>query len=284
MNQSPSAPTFCCATVGLLLTHVFYFSPPKVQGEEPFSAQLRQSAADLLKLDAPARLELLGRLRTLGSDSVSAVEPLLDIWRQADGDTDDEMLARVLDVFRAMGRTGAPAAEPLSAFLPHESQVYQGRDQLEVTRLRSYLMVTLGELGLPAGAYPYLLDSLAHFDERLVAVEIGSAARALQSEVRRARKFIAYLVKVIPNESGEEEFSLARYAVDFPNSEATTAQLEAIRTLSVVCRADDEAAINVLQRLANAPQRSRWDERAIGEAKKALGAIRLRHAPTTSRK
>lgn len=251
-------------------------TPRVAHGGECESAQLRRLALNLPQLDDRKRLMVLAKLRDLGPEAVFAIEPLIQIWRQADGRTDDDLLAGVLDVFRAMGEAAAPVADSLCGFLPHECKINWNRDQLEVIRLRSYLMVTLGELGLPREAYPHVLDSLAHIDERVVAVEVGSAARALRSAGRRARGFIPYLLKVVPKRFAEEEFSLARYEVDFPDSEATTAQLEALRALSVLCHPEDEEAVGLLQRLAAVPDRSRWDYRAKDEAKRALEAIKKR--------
>jgi hypothetical protein len=250
----------------------------------PNQTQLRQLVEHLSQLDAAAKIECLKQLCAMGPAAVYAKEELLQIWREADGRTDDRLLASSLDVFRAMGSAGAPAAKELSGYLPHEAELYWDRDQLEVIRLRSYLMVTIGEIGLPAQAYPYLLDSLAHFDERVVAIEIGSAARALRSVGRRGRQFIPYLVRVIPNETAEEEFSLERYAVDFPEAEATTAQIESIRTLAALCTPHDKTAVGMLQRLADLPDNTRWDRRIREEARRALKAIAASNDSITEQK
>jgi hypothetical protein len=244
--------------------------------DPPELVQMGQETATLQQLDVPSQRELLSRLSKLGPAAQFSINPLLKIWQEADGRTDDRLLAGVLEVFRGMGQSGAQAATSLSEFLPHDSPVYWNRDQLEVTRLRAYLMVTLAEIGLPVSAYPHLLESLALVDEHANVVEVGSAAHALRSEGRRARQFIPYLVDLVAMEFAEEEFSVSRYSVDYPVAEATTPQLEALKTLAAICRPEDEAAVNLLQELASSPTNSRWDARARELAQDSLFIIRLR--------
>jgi hypothetical protein len=253
---------------------IFLFAPAaEAQGLNGDLLQLRQQTANFLQLDSVARRQLLVNLRKLGPAAEFATDRLLQVWQEADSRTDDRLLAGVLDVFRSMGRSGSRAAKPLSSYLRHEAELYWNRDQLEVARLRAYLMVTLQEIGLPADAYPHLLDSLAHADEHSSPIEIGSAARALWSEGQRARQFIPHLISVIAMESAEEEISLLRYDVEFPEAEATTPQLEALRSLAAMCRPDDENAIVLLRRLSSSPPTSRWDARARKLAQEALRTI-----------
>ena len=238
---------------------------------------LRQVAHTLPQLSAGEQASVLDDLRKLGPRAAFSTQSLLQIWQRATGATDDKLLAATLDVFRAMRNAGQPAAPELAQYLGHESAVYWDRDQLEVIRLRSYLMVTLGDIGLPVAAYPHLLDSLAHIDERVFALEVGSAARAVRSAQGASRKrFIRHLLQIVPKAFAEEEFSLARYSVDFPDHEVTTCQLEAIDTLAVLCGPDDQRAIDLLERLSELPKDSRWDRRAIDAAKRALKSIRSR--------
>src|SRR4029079_15424645 len=106
---------------------------------------------------------------------------------------------------------------------------------LLVIRLRAYVMVTLSEIGFPASALPALLDTLAHLDERLMSLEVGAAARAVGSLGPRGRDFAPYLPDTLPQRLSEEEFSLERYEPQFPLEQATTIQLEAVRSLGRVC-------------------------------------------------
>lgn len=238
---------------------------------------LQERVAMLSELSHGQQLADLKELQQLGPESAFASNALLKIWENASGDTDDRLLAATLDVFRTMGPAGGAAAPDLARQLRHEARVYWGRDYLEVVRLRSYLMVTLGEIGLPVTAYPHLLDSLAHTDERVLALEVGSAARAARSvkEYDR-RQFVGHLVRITGRSFADEEFSLSRYSVDFPVREVTTCQLEVIDTLAVICRSDDVQAVGLLERLSQLPVSSGWDRRVIDRAAKVLQEIQSR--------
>ena len=238
----------------------------------PGSAGMRRWAERLTGLDLRTQVEALAKLRELGPDAVFASEPLIRIWSQADGGTPDGLLAGVLDVFRAMGPAAVASGPRLCEFLAHEFAAYQGRDRLETIRLRAYLMVTLAEVGVPVEAHSLLVDSLAHIDERVVAIEVGAAARAVGSIGSRGRPFVPFLLEAVTRRFAEEEFSLARYPVDFPPEESTTVQIEALNALAGFGRPDDDQAIRLLERIADASDTSRYDPRAVAGAQRVLAA------------
>ena len=191
---------------------------------------------------------------------------------RSDGATDDALIVAALDELRAMGPRAAPVAETLGRLLRHQSALYQDRDKSLVVRLRGYLLVTLSEIGFPASAEPALWDVLAHVDERMVAMELGAAARAVASLGPRGCALAPHLIAVLSARLSEEEFSLERYGPRFPPLEATTVQLEAVRSLGRVCRYEDPEVIAALRRLLDEPEGA-LDPRVVREARRALQLI-----------
>jgi len=194
---------------------------------------------------------------------------------RSDGATDDTLIAGALDELRALGHRAAPVAETLGRLLRHQSTLYQDRDKSLVVRLRGYILVTLSEIGFPASAEPALWDVLAHIDERMVAMELGAAARAAGSLGPRGCALAPHLIAALSARLSEEEFSLERYAPRFPPREATTVQLEAVRSLARVCRDQDPEVIAALRRLVDEPEGA-LDPRVVREARQALQLIEAR--------
>lgn len=141
-----------------------------------------------------------------------------------------------------------------------------------VVRLRAYVFVTLSEIGFPASALPALLDALAHVDERLTVVEIAAAARAAGSLGSGGRQFTPFLLQALAVRLSAEEFSLERYEPQFPPQEATTVQLEIVRSLGRVCSPNDQQALEVLRDLGEDRGRG-LDPRLVKEARHALEII-----------
>jgi protein SCO1/2 len=202
-------------------------------------------------------------MRLLGEVALAATVALLG---RSDGTTDAARIATALDTLRVEGRHAAPAAEGLAALLPHRSRLFEGRDKDLVIRLRAYILVTLSDIGVPDAARPALVDILAHVDERNNPAEVGAAARALRSLGERGREFAPYLLDALTSRLSVEEFSLQRFETQFPESEATTAQLELVRAIGSVSPAGDELR-NALDWLIRDPDR---DPRLVREARLVL--------------
>ncbi len=200
-----------------------------------------------------------------------SVQALTDFLARADGATDHSEIARAIDELRAMKTKAAPAAETLSSLLPHRAKLYRDRDRVEVVRLRSHILVTLSEIGFPQSAEWALFDILAHLDETITAREVGAAARCVRAlDAHRGREFAPKLLEALSLQRGEEELSLDRYDLTFPPEEATTIQLEAVRSLAFAATTADDNVLRVLRQLSGA---SETDRRVVREARQALGAI-----------
>lgn len=239
--------------------------PPLEPGLQSCLARLRQS-------DLGEQLACLRRLQAAGPAASAATKTLTEMLVRSDGATDHLLIAAVLDVLRSMGTSAAPAAETLSGLLPHRSKLYTDRDKILVVRLRAYILVTLSDIGFPSSARPALLDTLAHVDQRMTAVEVGAAARAVRSLGLSGRAFAPYLLDMLI-ERFTEEFSLKRYEPEFPPEEATTVQLEALRALARVCSPEDQSVLTVVRQLAE-DRSDELDPRVVREAQLALELIR----------
>lgn len=227
------------------------------------------------------QLLCLRELRNAGPAAAAAMPVLCDILVRSDGNTDHVLIASALDVLRSMGHGAAPTVETLSRLLPHRNKLYTDRDKISVVRLRAYIMVTLSEIGFPSSALPALLDTIAHVDQRMTAVEVGAAARAVRSLGPRGHAFAPYLLELLTPRFSEE-FSLERYEPEFPVEEATTAQLEALRALARVCSPEDQQALTVIRQLAE-DRSGAQDPRVVSEARRTLGLIGGANPPSSAR-
>lgn len=215
--------------------------------------------------------------------AAKTVQTSLGALQRSDGETEHRVVARALDALRRLGPAARDAAPVLVELLSHDAALYQGRDKLGVLRLRAYVLLVLGEIGLPDAARPYLIDALAHVDERMHPVEVASAVRAAGRLGASGRDLVPYLLHLFRQRFGEEELTLTRYDAEVPKGEATTVQREIVRALSRMCSADDVDALALLERLAHGDAGSELDPRLEDEARAALAAIRTRGATLASR-
>lgn len=261
-----AAAAICCALVA---------GPPLPAAA--LDSGLQACLARLQGADAEEQRLCLRKLGEAGPAAAAAVPALSDLLARSDGATDHRLLASALDVLRSLGPRAAPAAETLSRLLPHRHKLYEGRDKLLVIRLRAYIVVTLSDIGFPSSALPALLDTLAHVEERMTALEIGAAARAAGSLGPRGCELAPYLLETLALRLSEEEFSLERYEPQFPPQEATTIQLEAIRSLGRVCSAEDQDVLTALRQFAEDGGQGGMDPRATREAQIALKLLQREH-------
>lgn len=228
-------------------------------------------------MQTPRSLAVLAVAVLLASPAAAAKRPLralTDFLARSDGATDHLAIAAALDELRAMKSKAAPAAETLSALLPHRAKLYRDRDKAEVVRLRAYIVLTLSEIGYPESAEWALFDILANADDRISAREVGAAARATRSLGRRGRALAPHLIDALSlTWLSEDEFSLERYAPDFPAGEATTIQVEAVRALASVAAPDDAEVLRVLRQLSEDRSGEAVDRRVAAAARRAVETL-----------
>ncbi len=190
-----------------------------------------------------------------------------------DRSTDHTRIASLLDRLRSFGSKAAPAGDLLSAMLNHRHPIYVERDKSVVTRLRTHLFLTLSEIGTPDSALEPLLDVLAFFDVRMNPAEAGAAVRAAGALEARGRRFAQYLLAMIDEPVSVVEFSLVRYEPTFDRRDATTLQLEVVRSLGRISTPSDTAVLRKLQDLVAASRQPGADHRVAQEARAAIRRI-----------
>jgi len=229
--------------------------------------------AGVTSRDLPAVLHGCGAAPSSEVDLQVYLHCLTGTLLESNGSTNDRMIASALDSLRALRYQAHSEAESLSSLLSHRSPLYADRDKRLVVRLRAYVVLTLADVGMPASAVPTLLEILAHLDERIAPLEVAAAARAVRSLSNSGCAFAPYLLAAIAMRVAEEEFSLERYDSGFPPQEATTVQLEAVRTLGHVCSARDSEVVEALRRLARYAG-DNLDPRVVIEAQMALSRMK----------
>lgn len=184
--------------------------------------------------------------------------------------TDHHLIAGLFERIRRQQVVDPEMAELLARFLPHQHPIYQDRDRWHVIRLRAYLIATLTDIGFPDSGLPWLADSLIFIDERMAAVEVGSAVRAAGTLGEEGRQFLPTMLRMLSMKFSEEEFSLSRYDMHFPKQEATTVQLEVLQAVTRIGRASDGDLLITLRAIAHSPSHSPLDPRVQLAAQQAL--------------
>lgn len=205
---------------------------------------------------------------------------LIRLLSLSDASTDHRVIAGLLERIRTQQVADPEIAERLARFLPHQHPIYQDRDRWQVIRLRAYLIATLTDLGFPDSGLPLLADSLIFVDERMAAVEVGSAVRAAGTLGEKGRQFLPHMLRMLGLQFAEEEFSLSRHDVNFPPQEATTVQLEVIRAAERIGRASDGELFATLRAIADSPTGSPLEPRVIAAARRALRQVEQRTSET----
>jgi cytochrome oxidase Cu insertion factor (SCO1/SenC/PrrC family) len=192
--------------------------------------------------------------------------------------TDHKVIAGFVTEVRNSGIHSTNISEILSSMLPYQSEIYQNRDKWEVLRLRSYILLTLGEIGFPDSAIPILVDALAYVDERMKVVELGSAIKVVGNFGVEGSLFGESVISAYNRVFSDEEFSLERYEVGFSKDEATTIQIEIVRSLGKICNKKDDYAIKFLNSVLTSSDDFGFDKRVTTEAQRSLNIILQRES------
>ncbi|MDQ3810929.1 MAG: SCO family protein [Chloroflexota bacterium] len=146
---------------------------------------------------------------------------LEDVWRAMA----EESIGALVDAIR-----DAPSRrDELVALLPEAHPVYCGRSANAVVRLRGYILAAFEDVGLPAAAYPYVLDELQNSRDAYVT---AGAAKALRGLVTPRSDVVPYLLRAIENiRYLDDALSFETYRPARPLQRRTTALAEIFKTL-----------------------------------------------------
>lgn len=192
---------------------------------------------------------------------------------RCDRSTDHKTIAAIVTDIRKSGIRSAAISELLSNMLSYQAEIYQDRDKWEVLRLRAYILLTLGETGFPASAIPMLEDALAYVDNRMKVVELGAAIKIAGEMGREGSRFAKSMISAYNRVFSDEEFSLGGYETGFAEKDATTVQIEIIRSLGKICNKQDDHAVAFLTSVAATSGDPGIDRRTVAEAKRSLEII-----------
>jgi hypothetical protein len=193
---------------------------------------LRRLAASLVEAPDRAASSLRKILRIwLPAERRGVSDYLVRKLLQLDSQTDQYVAGRMLESVRAIGQiSGACELPALVAALSPQSFLLSGRPKAEVSRLRAFTLLVVAEVGLAQQAVGVVVD---HLSNGMKPVEIASGARAARQLAGRADVFVPLLRPYVLGVSHDTILSLDRYEQrDFPEEEATSIQLESIRTLA----------------------------------------------------
>ena len=187
--------------------------------------------------------------------------------------TDHKIIAGLLTEIRRSKIHSTITSEILSSMLTYNAEIYRDRDKWEVLRLRAYILLALGEIGLPDSAIPFLQDALAYVDDRMSAVELASAIKVAGNLGVKGSRFGPGIISAYNRIFADEEISLNRYELAFSKQEATTVQIEIVRSLGNICNKQDEYAIKFLNSVLASGDDPGVDKRTITEAQRSLDII-----------
>ena len=203
-------------------------------------------------------------------------EDILDLsikLLRCDRYTDHKVIAGLVTGIRKSGINSTNTAEILSSMLSYQAEIYQDRDKWEVLRLRSYILLTLGEIGFPDSAVPILVDALAYVHERMSVLELGSAIKVVGNLGAEGSRFGESIISAYNRVFADEEFCLERYELEFSKDEVTTIQIEIVRALGKVCNKKDNYAIKFLNSILASSADFGVDKRVVTEAQRSLNII-----------
>ena len=210
------------------------------------------------------------------TQSVYRDNDILDLsskLQQCNRHTNHKVIAGIVTEVRNSGIHSIAISEILSSMLPYQAEIYQDRDKWEVLRLRSYILLALGEIGFPDSAVPMLVDALAYVDERMKVVELGSAIKVVGNLGEEGSLFEESVISAFNMVFSDEEFSLNKYETGFSKDEATTIQIEIVRSLGKICSKNDDYAIKFLNSVLASSDDFGFDKRVIREAQQSLHTI-----------
>jgi HEAT repeat protein len=121
-------------------------------------------AKALAHVDNDVRWQAAIALQKYGPKAAPAVPALTEALRHSTVKLSTHQIGAYLDALRAIGPDARSAGDTIVELLSERSPLYKGQETFLAHYLQAYLLVTLGEIGVPDGAKPYILDLLNNSD------------------------------------------------------------------------------------------------------------------------
>ena len=211
-------------------------------------------------------------LRRFGPNAGPAVPALVKLLKQSDARTPPHEIGAYLDALRGIGPAARDAGEILVELLSERSELYRNREKFYAHYLQAWLLVTLADIGVPAGAKPYILDLLNNSD-KTQAHGYAAAARAAGVLGPQLPEAIPGLMRSLGPGFPDFPMSFDYFGIALGKEDASC-RLEALRALARMGPKAQQAAQVIASLAAEKPEAGSvvppWGEEAV----KTLHAIR----------
>jgi len=172
----------------------------------------------------------IANLQTAVSElPASQARPLRALLGSSDGSTPTDSIVRWLELVKASG-TCPVSGSVLTALLAENHPIYQERGTRTAKRLRTFLLATLGDTGVPPHAAPYLLAELRYYHKRDLRT-LAAATRAAGRLPYLDSNFVAALMPLLNEDFPDEEMDLDEYAPEYPYLQTTLLKREVLQLL-----------------------------------------------------
>ncbi len=217
----------------------------KLDIQDPQSFQVLATA--LSHKVAQVRYHAAKSLVKFGRNAAPAVATLVEQLEGVNRTTVNWHLGAYLDLARAIGPQASDATGAILKLLPETADYYKGRGRTWVPYIRSYLLITLADIGMPKEALPFVIDLLANADSRLGFTAAAIAAGALGPDAHQAVPIL--IERGLKKDFGSAPITFESFLLAFsPTNTYTFARIEAIRALGKI-GPKAKAAIPILEDL-----------------------------------
>jgi HEAT repeat protein len=207
-----------------------------------------------------------------GAAAAPAVPPVVRALRRSAGQTDHRLIGAYLDILRAVGPPAHAAVPVLTGMLAEHALVYQGRQSQPALAVRSYVLLTLADVGITVHAIPTIIDVLAN--EQSVRM-IAAGARAAGALPDGQESVVPFLLRLLERGFADSVISLSPIETTFfvPQPLRTSGRLEVIRALERIGPPARGAVPLLRARAADPPIRSTFYPAYQGEAARVAAVL-----------
>jgi HEAT repeat protein len=198
--------------------------------------------------DPRVRYQAALAVRRFGPKGARAVPALVDSLKQADSQMPPHQIGAYLDALRGMGPAARSASDLLVGLLSERARLYRNQEKFYAHYLRAWLLLTIAETGVPAGARPYILDLLNNSD-KFQAHGYATAARAAGALGPQFSEALPGLMRSL--KPGFPDFPMGfDYFGMALGEETASCRLESLRALAKM-GAQARPAVAIIARLAD---------------------------------
>jgi HEAT repeat protein len=238
----------------------------------PTDKQTAKNLVEFLKHPSQRiRDEAALALKRFGKEAAWAAPEVVAAFIRHDGTGAPKVVAGYLEVLRGFGIASTSVRNALVEALSERLPLYSNREEADAHALRSYILVTLVDIGgATPGAMPHILDYLNN-GELDMQYAFAASARAVATHDSSGKEAVPLLQRALDLEYNDKAIHFDYFQSNtIPSGKQTSARLEAIKALERIGRAA-KSALPLLERLAELQGEPKSDLPSCKEA--ALKAI-----------